>query len=189
MFDLSWQELRKFSQDFKLAPPDDKPLHEPPSDLSKVSDTLKKSTLNPNAKEFVYNPSAKPFTPRSPSTPGASRPHTPQTPSPFVPASGAPPMPMVMPTAYMVSSQPTYQPQQHSQGNRIRKGEENGGCEGIRGGLTRFGTLGVGVGHFGNSFRRFYIALGRFGKVWNTSRTLLGTCNNFKVILLHFGTV
>lgn len=99
------------------------PVQEPPTPdpINKVADTFKKSTLNPNAKEFVYNPNAKPFTPRSPSTPSASRPHTPQTPSPFIPATGAPPMPMVMPT-YMVSSQPAYQPQPHTQSNRIRKG-------------------------------------------------------------------
>ncbi|XP_018901594.2 uncharacterized protein [Bemisia tabaci] len=89
------------------------------SSVDKVSSTLKKSTLNPNAKEFVYNPSAKPFTPvsnvsnRSPSTPVASRPHTPQTPN-------YTPMPMVMP-AYVVAAQPTYPPTQQAAGNRYRK--------------------------------------------------------------------
>lgn len=35
-------------------------------------------------KKFTLNPQAKPFTPRLPSTPNQSRPHTPQTPGPMV---------------------------------------------------------------------------------------------------------
>lgn len=176
------QDLRKFSQDFKLVtsepppqqtnqisppleqlqqppppvipqqqpligkpPQQSPPQQQPPppqitppqqsepitETMDKVSTAFKKSTLNPNAKEFVYNPKSN-FTQRSPSTPSASRPHTPQTPhtSPYVPQAavsmaptGQQPMPMVMPAAYVVTSQPTYQPPPHSQSNRFRKGK------------------------------------------------------------------
>ncbi|KAK4878262.1 hypothetical protein RN001_010768 [Aquatica leii] len=104
----------------------------PQENLDKITNSFKKSTLNPNAKEFVLNPAAKPFTPRygyfrrSPSTPSVSRPHTPQTPShtSYIPATvsgppGQPSMPVVM--GYMLPSQPQYPPQAHPQGNRIRK--------------------------------------------------------------------
>ncbi|XP_044738433.1 ataxin-2-like protein isoform X2 [Chrysoperla carnea] len=178
------QDLRKFSQDFKLVSSDQpsqqhipsqqqispptqleqqlpppgppKPQQTPPSSettvstqpsqhetttvvIDKVATAFKKSTLNPNAKEF--NP--KSFTPRSPSTPSASRPHTPQTPSPYVvsqqPAtvsmaqthSGGggqgqgQPMPMVMP-AYVMTNQPPYQTAPHSQSSRFRKVQLSG---------------------------------------------------------------
>eukprot|EP00918_Siedleckia_nematoides_P097765 GHVU01214148.1.p1 GENE.GHVU01214148.1~~GHVU01214148.1.p1 ORF type:complete len:950 (+),score=116.10 GHVU01214148.1:44-2893(+) len=41
--------------------------------VEKVTEMVNKSTLNPNAKEFVFNPNAKPFTPQAPTPP---RPHT-----------------------------------------------------------------------------------------------------------------
>ncbi|CAG9558954.1 unnamed protein product [Danaus chrysippus] len=58
---------------------EESPASSPPATSPGVERVpVKKSTLNPNAKEF--NPSAKTFTPRSPTTPGHSRPHTPGTP-------------------------------------------------------------------------------------------------------------
>jgi len=144
-------ELKKFGQDFKLSTVEtgdvgandckkqgqvqspeesatnkDQQGGEPGgSPVDKVTSALKKSTLNPNAKEFVYNPNAKPFTPRSPSTPTPSRPHTPQTPqycaAPPGPAAVMPATAMVMP-AYVVTAtnQPAaFTPQ--NQNNRFRK--------------------------------------------------------------------
>lgn len=137
----SSKDLHKFSQDFKLAAiADQEPKHPMPQptppqqqqpqqsispqqqDNIDKTNTVKKSSLNPDAKEFVMNPTAKPFTPRyaSPITPTASRPHTPQTPSnPYIPTTGNGPQGPVSVLFPYTHCMPSCPPQ--PQGNRLRK--------------------------------------------------------------------
>lgn len=114
--------------------------------LEKMSNTLKNSKLNPNAKEFVLNATKPPlprfvpnwhqvegpamnyypsFYSRTPSTSSLSRPHTPQTPShpQFIGTNMGPPQSasMMVPMYGMMAGQAPY-PQQ-PQGNRMRKSE------------------------------------------------------------------
>lgn len=64
----------------------------------------------PEAKKSVLNPQAKPFTPRNPSTPNPSRPHTPQSAGPqMVPGGGAGGVPVMSATPNAGAAQGPYQ--------------------------------------------------------------------------------